>query len=231
MACSGKSRPTIRSPRASSCAGSTPSCAAATSNSTCRVSLAARMVALSVWWVTRLAKVPVSSGLVSLSTVVTFTFSMGTPSSWAAICRMTVRAPCPISTLPSSTSTLPSGRIFTTTWLGSPPPLMPVEYQPAAMPFPRLLTMGASVRALPGCHLQQVGVQPETCPFGRRLHDLDQTAVVLNRPGGGGVAVPDGVEEAQPPGVDANSLGDALHLHVPGKGRLEQTAPPHRGGR
>src|SRR3972149_7654483 len=144
---------------------------------------------------------------------------------------MTVRAPWPISTLPSSTSMLPSGRIFTTTWLGSPPPLMPVEYQTAAMPFPRFLTMGASVRALPGCHLQQVGVQPETCPFGRRLHDPDQTAVVLNRPGGGGVAVPDSVEEAQPPGVDPNSLGDALHLHVPGKRRLVQPKSPHRGGR
>ncbi len=49
-----------------------------------------------------------------------------------------------MSTLPISTSTLPSGRIFTTTWLGSPPPLIPVEYQTAEIPLPRLIAMCAS---------------------------------------------------------------------------------------
>src|SRR3990170_2265176 len=231
IACSGKSRTTIRSSSATSCSGETPSCAPATSKRICRTSRAAWIVALPVWWVTRLANVPVSRGLESLSTRVTLTLSIGTPSSWAAICRITVRAPCPISTLPRMTSTLPSGRIFTTTWLGSPPPLIPVEYQTAAMPTPRFFAMCASALSLARRHLQQIVIEPDAGPSGRRLHHLDEPAVVLNGARRRSVAVVDGILEAQSPRIDPHGLGDPLYLHVPGEGGLEEAEAPHRAGR
>ena len=46
----------------------------------------------------------------AVSPITTVTQSSGAPSSWAAICANTVRAPCPMSDVPAKTMTLPSPR-------------------------------------------------------------------------------------------------------------------------
>ena len=66
--------------------------------------------ALPISTVDRLADVCWSYGTIAVSPMTTVTQSSGAPSSWAAICAKTVRAPWPMSDVPAKTITLPSPR-------------------------------------------------------------------------------------------------------------------------
>ena len=92
----------------------------------------------------RLAIAPVSIGVVSVSAETTCTSSVAMPSSSAAIWPSTASEPCPVSTVPVSTSAVPSSFIFTTAALGLAATVNPIGYHMQAMPRPRRFIARAS---------------------------------------------------------------------------------------
>ena len=74
---------------------------------------AARAIALPLITAAREAKVPTAYGIRRVSPVVTWTSSIGTPSSWATICANDVSCPCPCEVSPVETLTRPLVSIWT----------------------------------------------------------------------------------------------------------------------
>ena len=130
--------------------------------------------------VERLALVPQSYGVTDVSGAATTTDANGTPSVSAVIWASAVRIPWPASTLPASTSTLPSAlmRTIAVDVLWVPPP----SFIAQASPRPRPRASGAvqptarAVCSSPSARSPSIGVSPATYSSPRLSRFLRRSA-------------------------------------------------------
>ena len=158
---------------------------------------------------------PVSIGVVSVSAETTCTSSVAMPSSSAAICASMVSEPWPVSTVPVSSVAVPSSLTFTTAALGLAATVKPIGYHMQAMPRPRRFMSAGSSPAEALRRLQQ--------------RFLDHHAV-QHLAGRAERAFVERVEQPDFQRIDAERLGDVVHVRFVGEAHLRRAESAHRAG-